>query len=256
MPHWNPDLYLKFAGERTQPAIDLVTKITLSDPRRIIDIGCGPGNSTALLYQRWPDAEIAGLDSSPDMIAAARNQYPDRRWIEADISKWEPSEGFDLIFSNAALQWVPDHEKIFPRLIDRLAEKGALAVQMPTHFQSRVHKLMHEIALDPEWRHLTGQAMEAIKVDRPPFYYDLLQPNVARIDMWETEYIHVLQNHQSIIDWIRGTGLRPFLETLSSDEQRARFEKLLLDGVSEAYSKQRDGRVLFPFRRLFIVAYR
>lgn len=256
MPEWNPELYLKFADERTQPAIDLVAKITLANPHRIIDLGCGPGNSTALLYARWPESEVIGLDNSSDMIVAARNSYPDLQWVEGDIAEWKPDEPFDLIFSNAALHWVPRHEEIFPRLIDQLSDTGALAVQMPTHFQSAVHKFIKEISLDPEWNHLMDQARGAIKVDRPPFYYDLLQPLASRLDLWETEYIHILENHHSIIDWIRGTGLRPFLQALESDEQRARFEKLLLEGVTSAYPKQKDGRVLFPFRRLFVVAYR
>lgn len=256
MSEWNPDLYLKFAGERTQPAIDLLAKTALASPQRIIDLGCGPGNSTVLLKARWPDAKIIGLDNSPDMIAAAKAEYRDMNWVESDITEWKAEAAFDLIFSNAALHWVPEHKKIFPHLINQLSSDGVLAVQMPTHFQSRVHKRIHEIAVDPEWQHLTGQALEAIKVERPPFYYDLLQPHVSRLDLWETEYIHVLENHQGIVDWIRGTGLRPFLQALESDEQSARFEKLLLDGVSEDYAKQNDGRVLFPFRRLFIVAYR
>lgn len=256
MADWNPDLYMKFAGERTQPAIDLVAKITLQNPQCIIDLGCGPGNSTALLYHRWPEAEITGLDNSADMIAAARNEYPNWRWIEGDISDWQPVESFDLIFSNAVFHWVPSHEQLFPRLIGQLSAEGALAAQMPTHFQSRVHNLIREIALDQEWQHLTGQAMKAMKVERPPFYYDLLRPLASRLDMWETDYIHMLENHQAIIDWMRGTGLRPFLESLDSDWQRERFESLLLEGLSQAYPKQKDGRVMFPFRRLFIVAYR
>jgi trans-aconitate 2-methyltransferase len=256
MPEWNPDLYLKFAGERTQPTIDLIAKIAIADPRRIIDLGCGPGNSTIMLKARWPDAQLLGLDNSPDMIAAAKAEYPDLNWIESDIIEWKAEEPFDLIFSNAALHWVPDHGKIFPHLINQLSSNGVLAVQMPTHFQSHVHRRTREIALDAEWQHLTGQALQAIKVERPSFYYDLLQPQVTRLDLWETDYIHVLEDHQAIVDWIRGTGLRPFLQALESDEQRARFEKMLLEGVSQDYPKQKDGRVLFFFRRLFIVAYR
>ena len=256
MPTWDPQLYLTFGGERTQPAIDLVARVELGQPRRIIDLGCGPGNSTALLRGRWPEAEVTGLDSSREMLAAAGENHPGWRWVEGDIGTWEADSSYDLVFSNAALQWVPRHAEVFPRLLASVAAGGALAVQMPAHFQSPVHQLILDTAAAPEWRHLTRAAAEAIAIGRPSFYYDLLAPRCARIEIWETEYNHVLAGPGAIIDWMSGTGLRPFLEALETEEQRTAFRQRLLAGLSAAYPRQRDGRILFPFRRLFLVAYR
>jgi len=256
MPLWDPNQYLKFGGERTQPAIDLLARVRLDAPYRIIDLGCGPGNSTALLHARWPESSIEGLDSSPDMIAAASRDYPQLRWTIGDISGWTPDRPYDLIFSNAALHWVPDHSRVIPHLFSHVAGGGALAIQMPAHFQSPVHRLLIEIAAHPDWAELTAQARSAIKVERPSFYYDLLSPLCSRIDLWETEYIHQLKSHQEIIEWMRGTALRPFLESLPGDETRSLFEERFLTALRQAYSLQLDGTLLFPFRRLFITAYR
>ena len=255
MPSWDANLYLKFTGERTQPSIDLISRISLADPRRVIDLGCGPGNSTAILRQRWPAAEIVGLDNSREMIATASQAHPDWTWVESDIETWTTPVPFDLVFSNAALHWVPNHAELMPRLLSQVRPQGALAIQMPAHFRSPVHELMIEIAKDPAWQDCTGDAIHAIKVERPAFYYDLLHPLASKLDLWETEYIHVMNSPAAILEWIRGTGLRPFLEALPSEEQKRRFEELFLAGLTKAYPAQKDGRVLFPFRRLFILAY-
>lgn len=263
MPRWDAGLYLRFAEERTQPARDLIARIAIGTPSRIVDLGCGPGNSTAMLRERWPGAEITGLDNSPDMIAAARAASPEAagaahanvRWELADAATWTAAPPVDLVFSNAALQWVRHHDRVFPHLLSQVRPGGALAVQMPAHFESPLHRLILEIAEAPRWRDRTRGASEVIWVGRPSYYYDILQPLAARLEMWETEYQHVLAGHAAIVDWIRGTGLRPFLEALASDAERTDFEAALLDGVSRAYPLQRDGRVLFPFRRVFILAY-
>ena len=256
MSQWDAKLYLRFAEERTQPAIDLLARIAVEQPCRVVDVGCGPGNSTALLRVRWPSADLIGLDNSPEMIAAAAKDFPDGKWIVADASAWTDSAVFDVIFSNAAVQWVPRHDALLPRLFEMVAPAGALAVQMPRHIHSPVHQLMLEISDRPEWRHLMGKARTAVVVQVPAFYYDLLQPLAVRIDLWETEYLHVMDNPAAILAWIRGTGLRPFLQALEADEQRRRFEELLLAGLEQAYPRRAGGRVLFPFRRLFFVAYR
>jgi trans-aconitate 2-methyltransferase len=255
MPTWDADLYLKFASERTQPAIDLISRISLA-PSRIIDLGCGPGNSTAMLRQRWPDAEIVGLDNSREMIKAASQAHPDWAWVEGDIATWTAPVPFDLVFSNAALHWVPNHAEVMPHLIQQVRSQGALAIQMPAHFRSPVHELMIEIAGKSAWLDHMHGAIHAIKVERPSFYYDLLRPHTSKLDLWETEYIHVMDGPSAILEWIRGTGLRPFLEALPSADQKRRFEELFLAGLARAYPAQEDGRVLFPFRRLFILAYR
>jgi len=256
MPNWDADLYLRFAEERTRPALDLLARVAIGEPRRVIDLGCGPGNSTALLRSRWPNAEVFGLDNSGEMIAAAATTYPDGKWITADMSAWTDPQPFDLIYSNAALQWVPNHAALLPRLFQLVAPQGALAIQMPRHLQSPVHQLMLEISMQQQWRHRLDRARIAIGVEEPAFYYDVLQAQVCRVDLWETEYLHVMDNPAAIVTWIRGTGLRPFSQALADDQQRRHFEELLLAGVERAYPRRPDGRVLFPFRRLFLVAYK
>lgn len=256
MPVWDADRYLQFANERTQPSLDLISRIGLPSPARIIDLGCGPGNSTAALRRQWEQAEIWGLDSSPEMIAKARATYPEWRWVVDDIATWRAEAPFDLVFSNAALQWVPGHDAVFPHLMGQVAEGGALAVQMPFHYESPLHRHMLEVADDPAWRDRTRGAMGALTRRPPEYYYDVLQPVSAKVDLWITEYYHVMAGPEGILDWFRGTGLRPFLEALANDEERRRFEAKLLERYTAAYPRRVDGRVLFPFRRLFIVAYR
>jgi len=255
MPKWDAELYLRFSSERTRPSVDLTARIAIPDPGRIIDLGCGPGNSTAVLRQRWPKADITGLDSSPDMIAAASKSYPHHEWLVGDITAWSAGIAFDVVFSNAALQWVPSHEVLFPHLFAQVAPSGALAVQMPSHFNSPLHREILETAGNASWRHLMGPALNALTKKPPSFYYNLLQPLAARLEIWETEYYHVVDSPHSIIEWFRGTGLRPFLAVLESEDQRKRFEELLLAKYTRAYPPQNDGRILFPFRRLFIIAY-
>lgn len=255
MPTWNTELYLQFANERTQPSLDLIARIH-SHPTRIIDLGCGPGNSTAMLRQRWPQADITGLDSSPEMIAAASKAYPTEKWVLADAATWVADTPFDLVFSNAALHWLPDHARLFPHLFAQVAPNGVLAIQIPAHDQSPLRQVALEVANDPAWSHCMDAARRALTRETPSFYYDVLQPLATRLDIWETQYYHVMENPQSIVNWFRGTGLRPFLASLENEAQKQRFEQMLLDGYTRAYPPQQDGRILFPFRRLFIVAYR
>ena len=256
MPTWNADLYLQFATERTQPSIDLTARIQLEGPRRIVDLGCGPGNSTAVLRGRWPGAELLGLDHSPDMIAKARADFPGGRWEQAEIPTWAPAEKFDLVFTNAALQWVPNHATLIPHLFAQVAAGGALAVQVPAHLESPLHRAILEIADDPEWCAGMRSAKWLLNVGTPEFYYDWLCPVASRIDLWVTTYQHVMSGPEAIVEWIRGTGLRPFLEALSNDDQRARFTARLLARAAADYPRRADGNVIFPFRRLFFVAYR
>lgn len=254
MPTWDADTYLKFANERTQPSLDLIARIRLSRVERIIDLGCGPGNSTHMLRRRWPEAHITGLDNSEAMITTAARTYPDEHWVLADAAVWVAEEPFDIVFSNAALQWLPNHQRLFPHLLNQVSSGGVLAVQMPAHYASPVHHVTLQVADNPSWRHLMDEARHALTKESPSFYYDILQPYAARVDLWETEYYHVMDDHQSIVDWFRGTGLRPFLEALETPEQQDRFLQMMLDGYQDAYPQQQDGRVLFPFRRLFIIA--
>jgi trans-aconitate 2-methyltransferase len=253
MPQWDPALYLQFANERTQPSLDLVHRIALATPRRIVDLGCGPGNSTAVLRQRWPDAHVLGVDSSPEMIASARATYPACDWQVADAAAWTATEPCDLVFANAVLQWIPDHARLCPHLLAQLAPGGVLAVQVPAtaHFDSPVHREIHRVAADDPRFHTARNVFHAAPAS---FYYDLLAPRCARLDIWETTYFHVVDGPRALLDWYRGTGLRPYLEALSTDEERSGFEREVLDRYTAAYPLQPDGRLLFPFTRLFFVA--
>lgn len=255
MPVWDAVQYLKFQRERTQPAIDLAARVRLETPERMIDVGCGPGNSTAVLASRFPDADLSGLDSSAEMLETARASNAEINWFQADITTWEPEEKYELIFSNAVLQWVLDHTTAFPRLMRFLRPGGALAVQLPAHYASPLHRCVVEVSELPEWRDATANARQRLTTESCSFYYDLLAPLTAEIDLWETEYIHIMENVEEILEWFRGTGLRPYLEALPDDNQRVRFESELLARYRDAYPTQANGKVLFPFRRLFLVAY-
>jgi trans-aconitate 2-methyltransferase len=250
---WNPAGYLRFADERTRPAVDLAARVEVAAPARVVDLGCGPGNSTRVVRSRWPAAVVTGLDSSAEMLAAARADQPDASWELADLAAWSPPEPVEVAFSNAALQWVPDHAAVFPRLFAGVS--AALAVQVPAHFASPVHRLMVDVSNRHPWRDTLAAARNTISVGRPGFYYDLLRPLARRIDLWETEYVHQLDGPDAILAWVRTTALRPYLDALPPGDRPA-FERQFLAELTAAYPRQADGRVLFPFRRLFVVAYR
>lgn len=256
MPTWNAGQYLQFAAERTRPCRDLASAITLDNPRTIIDLGCGPGNSTAVLAARWPEANLTGLDSSPAMIAAARKDAPGRTFDVGDIAAWSPAGRYDLIFSNAALQWVDNHGELYPRALGYVADGGAFAAQMPCNMKAPTHELMREIARRPEFQAYLGDGVREWHVHDGGYYYDILAPHAGRVDIWETEYLHILPNAAAIVEWYKGTGLRPFLDRLPDADIQARFLDLYLEAVTAAYPPRRDGRVILPFQRLFVVAYR
>lgn len=254
MPSWQSGQYLKFAGERTQPAVDLAGRIALAAPRRVIDLGCGPGNSTAVLAARWPGAALTGLDSSPAMIAAAQRDFPNGRWLTGDIATWTADAPWDVVFSNAALQWVPDHAALLPRLLTQVAPGGVLAVQMPANFDAPAHRLMRELGATAKWRRHFPAAPREWAVQDAAFYYDLLAPLTARFDLWHTDYLHVMPGPEAIIEWYQGTGLRPWLDALPGDAERADFLADYGALIAAAFPRRPDGRVLFPFRRLFFIA--
>jgi trans-aconitate 2-methyltransferase len=256
MPTWNASQYLKYADERTQPCRDLVARIALDKPARIVDLGCGPGNSTQVLAERWPGAKILGLDSSAEMIASAKQAYPAMEWQVGDISSWSAGQPFDLIFTNAALQWVPDHGVLFPRLLEQVAPGGAFAVQVPGNLYAPAHRRMRELAASPIWQEHFPAVVREWFVHEPEFYFDELAPLSRRVDLWTTEYLHVLSGPEAIVDWYKGTGLRPFLEHLKEPADRERFLQEYLELITIDYPQQPNGQVLFPFRRLFFIAYR
>lgn len=256
MTDWDAGQYLTFADERTRPAADLLARVPLTAPARVVDLGCGPGNSTALLAARFPEAAITGLDSSPAMLEEARRTLPAITFVEADLAAWEPDARPDLIFANAVLQWLPDHAALLPRLAGVLAPGGCLAVQMPDNLDEPSHRLMREVAQESPFREALADAAGArTTLGGFPDYDTWLSRAGCTVDLWRTTYVHPLQGHRGIVEWVRATGLRPFLAPLGPEQQSAylaRYEAALRG----AYPAQEDGRVLLPFPRLFLVARR
>ncbi len=258
MPGWDANLYLKFSGPRARPATDLIAQIELENPRCIIDLGCGTGNSTEQLHLRWPRAELTGLDNSPEMLSKARANHPDWKWIESSVEQWKPASAFDLIFSNACLHWIGDHASLFPRLLSYLAPGGALAVQMPNSYHLPAHTLMVEVANDPAapWAHTLAGASETYSVQPMTFYYETLRKLAGRLNIWQTDYLQIMDGPKAILDWVRSTAMRRFTERLPSDEQRRLFEQRCLERYQQAYPANDQGKTLLPYRRMFIIAYR
>lgn len=256
MADWNSELYRQFEAERTRPARDLLAFVPLAAPRRVVDLGCGPGNSTALLAERYPNAEITGLDTSENMLASARERLSGCEFVQGDIADWSPRTPPDLIFANASLQWVPDHERLLPRLFGALAQGGVLAVQMPDNFDEPTHRLMRETAAAGPWRARIGDGA-ARRVERLPMtaYYDLLAPSAAQVEIWRTTYVHPMPSPDAIVTWLRGTGLKPFVEPLDPDQQKA-FLAAYTEAIAQHYRPHADGRLLLAFPRLFLVAHR
>ncbi len=253
MPDWSPTLYSRFEDERTRPARDLLAQVP-EVAGRIVDMGCGPGNSTELLVGRWPDRDIVGLDSSPAMLVEARKRLPSIRFEAADATTWTPEPDVGLVFANAIYQWIPDHLTVLPRVLGAMGEGGALAVQMPDNVAEPSHQLMREVAASGPWADRLAGAVRAT-LPSPRVYYDALKPFARRIDIWHTAYNHVLADPAAIVDWVRATGLRPFLDPLSEAEKNT-FLADYTARIAAAYPPTIDGKVLLRFPRLFIVAVR
>lgn len=253
---WNADLYLRFAEERTRPAAELLARVPLESPGRAVDLGCGPGNSTELIARRYPGASLAGVDTSPDMLEKARARLPDVSFILGDIAHFRAEPAADLLYANAALQWLPDHESLLPKLMESLAPGGVLAVQMPDNLDQPSHRLMREVASRPEFAAKIGEAEKVrAQILSAEHYYDLLAPFASSIDIWRTTYCHVLADAPAIVEWVRATGLRPFLDPLD-DAERTAFLAAYGREIAAAYPPRIDGKVILPFPRLFIVARR
>ena len=255
MRGWDPAKYLEFAGHRLRPALDLLARVPAASPAVVHDLGCGTGNVTRLLLERWPAAAVIGVDGSAAMLAAARAATPEVTWVQADIGSWRSPRPADVVFSNAALHWLNDHPALFPRLVDRLARGGALAVQMPRNHEAPSHTEMVAAAETGPWRERLRPALRARPVAEPAVYHDILAPHVSRLDVWETEYLHVLEGDNPVVEWTRGSALKPLLDALKEPE-RSDFLAEYSARIARAYPRRADGRTLFPFRRLFIVAVR
>jgi trans-aconitate 2-methyltransferase len=251
---WNPSLYLKFDKERTQPSIDLVSRIKIDHPSRIIDIGCGPGNSTQTLVQRWPDSQIIGIDNSPAMIEKAKKEYPNQEWQLLDAGTDEIAGNFDIVFSNATIQWIPNHPKLFRKFYNLLSSNGVLAIQIPLFWDMPLGKSIATIAENSRWNSVTKGVIELFTIHDSIFYYEILAELYHSIDIWETDYIHILDSQMSILEMIRSTGLRPFLDRLESENDQNDFEAMVLKEIINNYPLQKNGKVLFPFKRLFFTA--
>lgn len=254
---WSAEQYTAFEDDRTRPARDLLAAVPTADPAQAIDLACGPGNATALLARRYPRACVAGLDSSPEMIAAARARLPGIRFTVGDIAAWDDPGPFGVILANAVLQWLPDHAALLPRLAGRLAPGGSLAVQMPDNLDEPAQVLMREIAGSGPWAgRLAGAAGARTAMADAAWYYGVLRPHCRRVDVWRTTYLHVLPGGaDAVVEWFKGSGLRPFLAPLDPAE-RAMFLGRYRGAVAQAYPALPDGGVLLPFPRLFLVATR
>jgi trans-aconitate 2-methyltransferase len=255
---WNPGLYRRYEDERTRPAAELLVRVPAMPVSTAVDLGCGPGNSTELLLRRFPDAQITGIDNSPAMIRSASERLPLLRFELADAANWEPESGRrpDLIFANATLQWVPDHPHLLPRLFSRLDPGGVLAIQMPDNQAEPSHRLMREVASRDPWRSLLAHAAQArTALLSAQGYYDLLAPEAAAVDVWHAIYQHPMASPSGIVEWLRATGLRPFIDPLSV-ELRASYLAEFEREIDAAYPARTDGQRLLAFPRLFIVAQR
>jgi trans-aconitate 2-methyltransferase len=253
---WSARQYLRFEDERTRPPRDLLAQVPLQSARRVFDLGCGPANSTELLIERFPGAEVIGIDSSPAMLAQARERLPKAKFEQADLTRWKPPAATDLLFGNAVFQWVPDHAAVLARLLQSLSEGGVLAVQMPDNTDEPCLALMREVASKGPWAATLAKANPArVELPRPGDYYDLLRPLCAEIDIWHTVYNHVMAGPEGIVEWFKGSALRPFLSALDAEQQKG----FLADygaAVARAYPARFDGKVLLRFPRIFIVATR
>jgi trans-aconitate 2-methyltransferase len=254
---WNPGQYLRWRDERARPFHDLLARVGADDPRRVVDLGCGPGNLTRLLLERWPQAVVTGLDSSPAMVAAAAEYaVPERlSFAVGDVTSWTPEEAVDVMVCNAVLQWVPGHVDLLGRFVAGLAPGGWLALQVPGNFDSASHTAIAELRTSSRWRDRVGEgAVRALSVGRPDDYLDRLASLGCPVDVWETTYLHVLDGEDAVLEWVRGTALRPVLSVLDEAEVEE-FEAALRVRLREAYPVRTYGTVL-PFRRIFAVAQR
>lgn len=254
MTDWSANQYTKFIKERTQPAIDLANKITLSNPRKIIDIGCGPGNSTRVLADKFNDAYIVGADNSQNMLDKAKSLNPDLNFMLFDASRdfTDIKERFDVVFSNACIQWIPNHRELIKNMMGILNDGGMLAVQTPMNYQEPIHLIIGELIKSRKWKNKFANPRLFYNLTQGE-YFDLLSEVTDDFSIWETVYCHRMPSHESIIEWYKGTGLRPYLNELSEHEAEE-FEREVYNEVVKAYPIQSNGEIIFRFPRFFFTA--
>ncbi|MBM3531634.1 MAG: methyltransferase domain-containing protein [Alphaproteobacteria bacterium] len=255
MPSWDPAQYAKFGDHRLRPALDLIGRIPDIDPRRIADLGCGAGEITEMLAARWPGAEVVGLDSSPDMLKKSRALNGRAEYVESDVASWTALPPVDLLFSNACLQWLPDHARLFPRLVGQVAGGGVLAVQMPHNHDQPSHRIIQRLSDEAPFKGPLAGKLRHDPVDAPGIYWRMLKPITAKLDIWEVDYLQALAGDDPVLNWTMGTALRPVLDALD-ETLRSQFVEKYREGLRAAYPREADGSTLFPFRRLFILAAR
>jgi trans-aconitate 2-methyltransferase len=251
---WSAKQYSMFEQQRTRPVRDLVAAIPDGDVRSAVDLGCGPGNSTEVLAERFPKALVTGMDSSDDMLVDARKRLPTLNFELADIGAWNPAQQFDVILANASLQWLPDHATLYPHLVNQLTEGGTLAVQTPDNLDEPAHRLAREIAADGPWAAKIG-AVKHNERHTASYYFELLSKHCSTVEVWRTTYHHPLAGSAAVVEWFKGSALRPFLAPLTDSEKSAFLDEYLAR-ITQAYPALADGTVLLPFPRLFIIATR
>ena len=252
---WDPAQYLKFAGERLRPALDLLAHIPVEAPETVVDLGCGAGTLAPMFQQRWPKARLLGVDGSPEMLARARADHPRAQFVQADVAAWRPRAQVDVLYSNATLHWLDGHDALVPSLLEAVKPLGWLAIQMPRNFERPSHALIAETIEQGPWRARLLPHLRRRPVAEPQHYWRLLHERCALLDIWECEYLHVLKGEHPVAEFTKGTWLKQFLDRLELPE-RDEFEAAYRVRVRDAYPREADGRTLFPMRRLFIVAQR
>ena len=248
---WDPDRYLRYADHRMRPGVELIARIPDVEARRIVDLGCGTGSLTALLAERWPTAEVVGIDSSREMVERARTDHPDLDIRSGNIDTWLPDRPVDIIFSNAALHWLDDHERLFRRLRSHLAPGGVLAVQMPDNWNAQTHQIPATILDEGYWRAEAREALIRDRLSDPVDYRRWVEP--AAVDMWRTTYYQEFEGDDPVWEWVNGSLLRPVIEALEGVEAD-RFSAVCRRRYREAYRQQPDGITVVPFSRLFLIA--
>ncbi len=253
MSEWNAEQYLKFKNQRTQPAVDLANRLIKYKPNKILDIGCGPGNSTAVLADTFPNVHILGVDNSDDMIKKAVKAYPNINFQLCDVtSELDKLDSYDVIFSNACLQWIPNHKTFIPKLMDKLNIGGILAVQIPMNSQEKLFKIMDKVVKEPKWNFSLSD-VETNGTLLPEEYFDILAACSSNFDIWETVYYHNMPTIQAMLEWVKGTRLRPYLNALDSNTA-TELEQEIFNLATDAYSTQQNGEIIFKFRRFFFTA--